>query len=82
MHIEGTLMLFYMLISCAWMAGECPLEEVFCQNFTAGVPGIGEVVTVELCEGGADVAVTEDNRREFVDAYVDYFLVTSVHRQV
>lgn len=55
------------------------MEDVFCQNFTAGVPGIGETVTHELKEGGEDIMVTEENRREYVDLYIDYYLKTSIH---
>ena len=64
------------------IAGEASVEDVFCQNFTAGVPGIGETLTVPLKDDGEDVMVTEDNRREFVDLYVDYYLNTAIHKQV
>lgn len=63
-------------------AGEENVEEVFCQNFTAGVPGIGETLTVPLKDDGEEVMVTEDNRREFVDLYVDYYLNAAIHKQV
>ncbi len=63
-------------------AGAENVEEVFCQNFTAGVPGIGETLTVPLKDDGEDVMVTEDNRREFVDLYVDYYLNAAIHKQV
>ena len=63
-------------------AGEASVEDVFCQNFTAGVPGIGETLTVPLKDDGEDIMVTEDNRREFVDLYVDYYLNTAIHKQV
>ena len=63
-------------------AGEENVEEVFCQNFTAGVPGIGETLTVPLKDDGEDIMVTEDNRREFVDLYVDYYLNAAIHKQV
>ncbi len=56
--------------------------ESFCLTFTAGLPGIGEPVSAALCEDGDDVAVTADNRREYVDAYVDCILNTSVEKQV
>lgn len=55
---------------------------MFCQNFTAGVPGIGETLTVPLKDDGEDIMVTEDNRREFVDLYVDYYLNNAIHKQV
>jgi hypothetical protein len=35
-----------------------------------------------LCEDGEDVAVTADNRREYVDAYVKCILNTSIEKQV
>ena len=57
------------------------MEEVFCQTFTAGVPGIGEVRMEPLIPGGEDNFVNEENRREYVDAYVDFYLNRSVQRQ-
>lgn len=67
----------------AWSAtGPESVEDVFCQNFTAGVPGIGETLTVPLKDDGEDIMVTEDNRREFVDLYVDYYLNNAIHKQV
>lgn len=62
--------------------GPGSVEDVFCQNFTAGVPGIGETLTVPLKDDGEDIMVTEDNRREFVDLYVDYYLNNAIHKQV
>ena len=58
------------------------VDDVFCQTFTAGMPGLGETLIVPLCEGGADIAVTEDNRRQYVEAYMNFALDTSVHKQV
>lgn len=58
------------------------MEDVFCQNFSAGVPGIGETLTVPLKDDGEDIMVTDDNRREFVDLYVDYYLNNAIHKQV
>ena len=57
------------------------MEEVFCQTFTASVPGIGAPLELPLAPGGNAVFVTEDNRREFVDAYVDCLLSKAVHTQ-
>lgn len=56
--------------------------ESFCLTFTAGLPGIGEPVSAPLCDDGDDVAVTADNRREYVDAYVNCILNTSIEKQV
>lgn len=38
--------------------GEGSVEDVFCQSFTVDVPGFGDMRTVPLKEGGADVPVT------------------------
>lgn len=64
------------------VAGEGTVESVFCQNFTAGLPGIGETVSVALKEDGDDIMVTEENRREYVDLFVDFYLNGSVNKQV
>lgn len=61
--------------------GPGTVEDVFCQNFSAGVPGIGETLTVPLKDDGEEIMVTEDNRREFVDLYVDYYLNNAIHKQ-
>lgn len=58
------------------------VEDVFCQTFTAGMPGMGETLVVPLIEGGEDISVTEDNRRQYVEAYMTFVLDTSVHKQV
>ncbi len=50
-------------------------------TFTAGLPGIGEPVSMALCEDGDDVAVTVNNLREYVQAYADCILRTSVEKQ-
>jgi hypothetical protein len=62
--------------------GPGSVEEVFCQSFAVEVPGFGDVHCVALREGGEGCPVTEENRREFVDLYVDFWLNGSVHKQV
>jgi hypothetical protein len=51
-------------------------QDVFCLTFTASYEELGVVKTVELRKGGASIAVTQDNKREFVA-----FLVDSVNIQ-
>lgn len=41
----------------------------------------GEIVTIELRPGGADVPVTEDNKKEYVDAVVEYRIAKRVEDQ-
>lgn len=57
------------------------VADVFCQTFSLEVTMHGDVKIVDLCPGGRDITVTEDNRREFVDHYVDWWLNVSVFRQ-
>uniref|UniRef100_A0A061R666 Ubiquitin-protein ligase E3 A n=1 Tax=Tetraselmis sp. GSL018 TaxID=582737 RepID=A0A061R666_9CHLO len=61
--------------------GPDSVEDVFCQTFSVDVDVFGEVMSVELKPGGSSIAVTEDNRREFVELYVDYILNESVKVQ-
>ena len=56
------------------------MEDTFCLTFEAGVPGIGEPISLQLRGDGCE-PVTEDNRRAYVDAYVDCVLNTSIHKQ-
>ncbi len=57
------------------------VEDVFCQTFSISMVRGGETVHVPLCPGGEDIAVTEENRREFVDSYVSWWLCKSVEKQ-
>ena len=81
MYLEARQLAFDVTWSRPLSAGPGSVEEVFCQTFTAGVPGIGEVRMEPLIPGGEDIFVTEANRREYVDAYVDFYLNRSVQRQ-
>ncbi|PYH44314.1 E3 ubiquitin protein ligase [Aspergillus saccharolyticus JOP 1030-1] len=60
---------------------EGDVTETFCYDFVAQVDRYGEAVSVPLCAGGEDRPVTNANRREFVDLYVQYLLDTAVTRQ-
>lgn len=61
--------------------GPGSVADVFCQTFSVEVPYPGETRVAELCPGGEERPVTEDNRREFVDSYVEWFMSKSIHRQ-
>jgi hypothetical protein len=41
----------------------------------------GEMVTIDLKPGGADIAVTEENKKEYVDVVVEYFMTKRVKDQ-
>ena len=57
------------------------VQETFCRDFVAEVERYGEVVQVPLCSNGENRPVTNTNRREFVDLYIQYQLDTAVTRQ-
>lgn len=57
------------------------VESTFCRDFVADIDRYGQVLQVPLCPGGENKAVTNSNRREFVDLYVKYLLDTAVARQ-
>ncbi|XP_033015462.1 E3 ISG15--protein ligase HERC5-like [Lacerta agilis] len=50
-------------------------------DFTITEEHDGSIVDVELKENGANVPVTKYNRKEYVDAYVNYMFSTSVEKQ-
>jgi hypothetical protein len=51
---------------------ESPLEQTLGINFTIEVENWGEKFEHELKSGGHDIMVTEENREEYVDSYVNY----------
>ncbi|KAH7356860.1 ubiquitin-protein ligase-like protein E3 [Rhexocercosporidium sp. MPI-PUGE-AT-0058] len=57
------------------------VEATFCRDFVADVDRYGQSTQVPLCPDGEKKAVTNSNRREFVDLYVRYLLDTAVARQ-
>ena len=61
--------------------GDASIEEVFCQTFTVPMKKGGEVIESPLCPNGENMYVTLENRREFVDLYVDWWLNQSIHKQ-
>jgi E3 ubiquitin-protein ligase HECTD2 len=57
------------------------VEETYCRDFVASVDRYGAVVDTPLKPNGDSIPVTNENRREYVDAYVRHVLDTSVARQ-
>ena len=51
------------------------------ETFTTTEERFGELVTIELRPGGADVNVTEENKKEYVDAVVEYRISKRVKGQ-
>ena len=57
---------------------ECEDASAAGLTFEVTRSSFGELVTEELKEGGAETSVTNDNREEFVDLWIDYMLCKSV----
>jgi hypothetical protein len=51
------------------------------ETFTSTEDRFGEIVEVELKPGGANIPVTEDNKKEYVEAVVEYRTKTRVREQ-
>ncbi|TNY21652.1 Proteophosphoglycan ppg4 [Rhodotorula diobovata] len=60
---------------------EGSVEDVFCRSFVGTYEAWGEQVEEELVEGGREVAVTEENRKDYVRLLVDFLLSKSVSSQ-
>ena len=60
---------------------EGDVEATFCRDFVAESERYGSITRVPLCANGENRPVTNANRREFVDLYIQYLLDTSVARQ-
>jgi len=51
---------------------ENDITDVIDETFTTSEDRFGELVTIELKPGGADIAVTEENKKDYLDAVVEY----------
>ena len=60
---------------------ENDITDVIDETFTTTEERFGEMVTVELKPGGADIPVTEENKKEYVNAIVEYRISKRVKEQ-
>src|SRR5258707_12365288 len=51
------------------------------ETFTTVEKRFGEIVTIDLKSGGARIAVTEENKKEYVDLVVEYRISKRVKDQ-
>ncbi|KAH7930858.1 ubiquitin-protein ligase [Leucogyrophana mollusca] len=63
-----------------WML-ENDITDVIDETFTTTEERFGELVTIELKNGGGDINVTEDNKKDYVDAVVEYRISKRVKEQ-
>jgi alpha-tubulin suppressor-like RCC1 family protein len=57
------------------------VEDIFCLTFDVAWMDLGEEKKRELKLGGSDIAVTTDNKEEYVLLYVKWLLVDSIYPQ-
>ena len=57
------------------------VEDIFCRNFEISYDVYGQVKTYPLVNGGSEIPVTESNRKEYCDRYVEHLLSVSVTTQ-
>ncbi|GAA5828232.1 hypothetical protein JCM11251_002647 [Rhodosporidiobolus azoricus] len=58
--------------------GGATVQETFCRTFVGEYEAWGEVVEVELCQGGKEREVTVENRAEYVSLLTAFHLTNSV----
>ncbi|KAF9533161.1 hypothetical protein CPB83DRAFT_903141 [Crepidotus variabilis] len=66
--------------SLNWML-ENDITDVLDETFTTTEDRFGELVTIELKPGGEDIPVTEENKKDYVDAIVSYRISRRVKEQ-
>jgi ubiquitin-protein ligase E3 A len=57
------------------------VENTFCRTFSHTFSFFGEDRVIELKENGANIPVTAENRKEYVELYVDYHMNKSIQKQ-
>jgi E3 ubiquitin-protein ligase NEDD4 len=62
-------------------SSENDITDIIDETFTTTEERFGEMVTIELIPGGADMPVTQDNKKEYVDAVVEYRISKRVKEQ-
>ncbi|KAL1884389.1 hypothetical protein VTK73DRAFT_83 [Phialemonium thermophilum] len=67
--------------SLTWML-ENNITGVFSETFSVEDDEFGVVKTVDLCENGRNIPVTEENKHEYVRLVVEHKLLTSVKDQM
>jgi E3 ubiquitin-protein ligase HUWE1 len=64
-----------------WMLDNAIAGVIF-ETFSVQENNFGTVTDVDLVPGGRDIAVTDDNKREYVRLVTDYKLTTSIRAQI
>ena len=57
------------------------ITDVLDETFSVTEDHFGEIIEMELKPGGANIAVTEENKKEYVEAVVEYRTKTRIKEQ-
>ncbi|GFR86618.1 ubiquitin-protein ligase E3A [Elysia marginata] len=60
---------------------ENDVEDIFSLTFEVALSALGKVTSMPLKPGGADIPVTNENRKEYVQLYVEWTLNNSIYSQ-
>jgi len=63
-----------------WMLNN-DITDVIDETFTTTEERFGEMVTIDLKPGGADIPVTQENKKDYVDCIVEYRISKRVNEQ-
>lgn len=63
-------------------AGLITVVMLACRTFEVEYEYYGEMRKVELCKGGASIAVTNSNRQHYVELYTEWWVATSKTRMI
>ncbi len=65
-----------------WPESEGDVYDVFLRSFEISFNVLGEVTTIELIPGGANVPVTNTNREDYIHRYCRHFMYLWVRRRL
>ncbi len=60
---------------------EPDFQDLFCLTFEISQEVFGSVRVTPIKPGGSEIPVTQENKVEFVESYINYALNTSVQKQ-
>lgn len=61
---------------------EAPLEDILARTFTIDYEFFGEKITENLKKDGDKIFVTKENRKEFVDLYIEHLFQIQCEKQI
>lgn len=61
---------------------DAPLEDILARTFTIDYEIFGEKVTENLKKDGDKIYVTKENRREFIDLYIEHLFLIQCEKQL